>query len=915
MSTPIQAIHARVDLVDLAARLGLDGPFDSRSGGAMFRSPGHDDRSPSLSVYTGKDGRLRWKDHSRDTGGDAIDLVAYVQDCDTAEAVRWLCDSYGIERERPAANEPRRDRTLAELIADGSRAQAAEAVRWLVQVRAIPQALAERAVRLGAVGWNVYHKPSARPGDRGYGGPACVFVVRREDGRVVGVDLRYADPDLNGGQKTSSQGEKDGAPWVMSWRALAQANTVVIVESAINALSVEASGKPGLVGLACRGTATVDGIDARVLRGKRVLIGMDNDAPDERGRCAGQTAGWKLHERLTGLGVACHLIDQAKWAVNDWNDILQARGPEGVKGALASLQPWAIAGLPGNLDERRGEARVWLPPHDFHAYWRFRVQEDFTRTVKMVDRKEKDGDGSVMDGPSQEEWSDLCGFRIAGLSRVTIQGATATMSGEQDHQPRIVFAAAVQTPQHGNALVRQVLEDHRLHNIDAWTRFGPVWSPPQFLRLVNILGRAAHIGAREAVNFVGLAWKAGRPVVNEGPDCYFTEPDKQCPYHGLQFPSGQAGDAARVIGAYQATFGRNAAAQLLVWALGGHLKAFLGFWPHMTLQADKGTGKSTLIKRLERSIGFQMLSGQSLQSEFRLLTSISHTSHPIGWEELSARRQEIIDKAVGLLQETYQYTVTRRGEKLTEFVLCAPVLLAGEDVPVRSLLGKVVRVSLRAEARGALMPQDLPPFPVRQWLDFLARQTRGRVQEVHAAAVDQLKRVCRARASDPGAQRMVENYAAVCTAWAFLTDFAGLPPSTGDFIPDLVAEMNAHIGETAHDREPWVWIVETLLAELAAGKYQHPHRFERLDFTEPCLLLRCSDVMHHIKTSAGLRDLWNGLPVKSDRVFKRQLAQAGVIHTDRCDAVIDGRRHSHLIALSLPRLETFGLHAACPEGL
>ena len=44
------------------------------------------------------------------------------------------------------------------------------------------------------------------------------------------------------------------------------------------------------------------------------------------------------------------------------------------------------------------------------------------------------------------------------------------------------------------------------------------------------------------------------------------------------------------------------------------------------------------------------------QTEYRLLTSISHTSHPVGWEELSARRQDVIDKAVAMLQENYQYT-------------------------------------------------------------------------------------------------------------------------------------------------------------------------------------------------------------------------------------------------------------------
>jgi len=258
----------------------------------------------------------------------------------------------------------------------------------------------------------------------------------------------------------------------------------------------------------------------------------------------------------------------------------------------------------------------------------------------------------------------------------------------------------VQTPRHGNKLIRRVFEDERLHNVDQWKRFGPVYNPNGFLRMVNIMERGAHLGARDAVNFVGLAWQNGKPIVNEGPDCYFTDPEKQCPYHNLSFPSGDVSDARKVVDAYQSTFASNAALQLLVWSLGGHLKAFLGFWPHLVMQADKGSGKSTLIKQLERTISFTMFSGQSLQTEFRLLTSVSHTSHPVGWEEVSARSQQVIDKMVSLLQESYQHTVTRRGSDMTEYMVAAPVLLAGGDVPVKSLTGKLVRAFTTAEDAG-----------------------------------------------------------------------------------------------------------------------------------------------------------------------------------------------------------------------
>jgi hypothetical protein len=43
--------------------------------------------------------------------------------------------------------------------------------------------------------------------------------------------------------------------------------------------------------------------------------------------------------------------------------------------------------------------------------------------------------------------------------------------------------------------------------------------------MINILERTADLGARHAANFVGLAYREGQLVVNEGADCYFTEPE------------------------------------------------------------------------------------------------------------------------------------------------------------------------------------------------------------------------------------------------------------------------------------------------------------------------------------------------------------------------------------------------------
>src|SRR5690606_20963393 len=148
---------------------------------------------------------------------------------------------------------------------------------------------------------------------------------------------------------------------------------------------------------------------------------------------------------------------------------------------------------------------------------------------------------------------------------------------------------------------------------------------------------------------------------------------------------------------------------------------------------------------------------------------------------------DVIDKAVALLQETYQFTVTRRGADMTEYLLCAPVLLAGEDVPVDTLLGKVVRTQLSGR-KGAPLADNLPRFPVREWRRWLARLDPFRVTEQSEIVRTKLMAASAASQQDDGATRMVGNYAALALAWRLLCEFADLPVEQGALPRDLLAE-------------------------------------------------------------------------------------------------------------------------------
>ena len=915
-------LNARVDCEDLANRLGLERPGDRGN----FRSPHHADKMPSLSVYRDKGtGRSKFKDFSQDITGGPVDLYMHVHNCDFRTAVKELGDLYrdissAFERANPPAGQPRpepRERTRAEWIADkcleAARTQdGKEAVLNYLCGRGIAPTVVLHALERGLLGFNSWTSPTIAAGEVNHGGPAVAFIVRTAEGAIAAVDMRYIDPDLNGGMKTQSQGEKEGRPWCSDWRRFATARKVYLVESAINALSI-LTAMPEAVVLAIRGTGTVRNIDWRAFIGKTVVLCFDNDKPIEHGpkagTCPGLVAAWAAHEALVALDVPALLVDQQDWKnddeepINDVNDFLQEHGADRLQAALKRLEPWLIPGMWGR--DQPGKPRIWLPGHDFSIYWRFRVREDFTSYIGKYKKDEETG-------KEDYELQDVCGFRVAGLSRLTIASDAATMSGEIDNNPMTAFAVMVQVPRHPDKLMRRVLQDEHLHNLEVWKKLGPVYSAPQFLRLVNIMERAAHIGERDAINFVGVAWRKGKLTVNEGPDCYFANPKQQCPYSALTFPRGTVEDARQVITAYQGTFADNAAAQMLVWALGAHLKACLGFWPHFVMQADKGSGKSTLVKRLERSIAMTMFGGDKLASEYRIRTSISGTSHPVGWEEISARKQQIIDTAVAKLQECYQYTSTSATSDQTPFLLSAPVLLAGEDVPVDSIEGKIIRNRLTVAGRGAKMAEDLPRFPVRQWLDFLVdKVTKTSAVKLHAEAVTALNVSSAAEKGDAVAERMVENYAAVRVAWVLLCDFAGIDVSQGGFLASLTAQMNHHISDSKSARQPWVWIVDALLSEIARGTFKYPFIFDELD-DEPVLCVRTGHVMDHISREMSLRNFFDSLPVKSDRVFKRALQTANVLASDSIERTVNHKRVGHMVALSLPALAQYGLHAVQP---
>lgn len=904
-----------IDLHDLAERLDL-----RRSGAkGNYHSPLHTDSSPSLSIF---DNGRAWKDWSTEAGGSCIDLVRHCLP-DVAgplDAAKLLGEWYGMPMPAPEQRALPAKKSTEEYIADRVRMDPSPVVAYLAS-RGIDETVTRRAIKAGTVGWNTWQSQKIPLGEVGHGGPAAAFIVRESGtGRVVAVDLRYADPAANGNVKTQCQGEKIGYGWTADAMRLRRAHTVFVVESPINALSVESCHLPdGCAAFAIRGTANVDRIDWAFLRGKRVLIALDHtDAVNERtGQRPGLAAAWRLSEALTAADIGSMFVDMQDWEEGeDINDVLQQHGADELTKRLRRLEPWLIPGMPGGGDNMEGTRRVFLPSHDFAVYWRFRVKDDFTQFVE----KYKEGEGDDSQPRRTEELGDLCSFRVAGFSRLRIQSHLATVNGTPDNQPETVFGISAQVPRHGAVLQREVVGNDKLYNHEWWRgKFGHIWMPAQFSRMVTVLERAADLGARDVVNFVGLAWRGGELAALEGSDCYFMEPQKQCLYYNMTFPRGTRQNARAVIAAYQATFRGNAAAIGLVWALGAHLKTVLGFYPHLQMQAEKGSGKSKLLESLQTTLAFQVLSGQMLKTDHRRRASVSWTTQPVGWDEFSKLPKAVLSDIDGLLQSTYRFEFTRVGAALTPYLMCAPVLLAGEEVDVESLQSKICRTSLAVAKQGDIIPHSLPQFPVWDWLQYLAAIEPARIRDLHAAFLAECVRRSRAEASDATARRMMENYAAVMTAWALLAEFAEIDVEQGGFVDDLLAEMNAHIADTDGTRLPWVWIMEILLSELAARRFEFPRCWGIVETDdggkEMALFVRPSHIMDHISTAPHLRPKFDALPIKTARIFKQQLLQSGVVPTHAGKPLDDverrqfGRRLAHMTAISVPRLERLGLQA------
>ncbi|WP_374347701.1 hypothetical protein [Chitinimonas sp.] len=800
------------------------------------------------------------------------------------------------------------DATDVDSLANNVRENTKPAVDWL-KAQGVSDEAIERALRNKALGYNERTSPTAQPGEPLHGGPAVAFIVRTlNPGKVVAVDEHYLDA-ATAGQAMRRFGAYRSHGWTADVKWIHQAHTVYLVLSPLEALAVDSCRIAGAASFAIRNYDAIDTIDFSFLTGKSVRICLPhNDALDENNCRPGLVAAWRLHEKLTASGVSALLVDLEDWEPGERViDCLKTTTPDVTKTALLKLEPWLIPGLPSHGESsqyREGRRRLYLPLQDWSVYWRYRVTPDHTQYVKKLGDANPDGGEQRI-----EEISDICGFRIAAISKVAVQSYVATTQGVTDTQQDEFYAVTAQTPAHGSDLQRIIVRYPQLNKLDIWPRFGAVYDPRMFTRMVNILMRSTQIAEKTVANYIGLCWRDGELSPSEGKDCYFMEPEKQSAYSGIQFPRGTVEQARAVIAAFQSTFRRNSAALVMVWTLGAHLKVVYEFWPHFEMEARKGSGKSTLIRKFQALLSLKALDTDGVKTDYRRRASFGYSSHPVLLDEISRISVQERGKLDEALQKCFGWSYLTIGTEMLPHLFSTPVMLVGEEVEFPSLQSKLVKTSITAADQGDEIPNGLAPFPTWNWLQFLAKAGPAALREAFDKAMETCLANTRAAANDPTAKRMIKNYAAVLAAWRLLCAFAEIDPSQRGLEDDLIREMNHHIAETEGSRQPWVAIMEMLLFELASEGVEFPHRWGRSDEHGELLFLRPGDVMHYLSTANHLRNKFNELPVKSGRILKQQLMESGVVVIEDIEKDWRGKRIGHMQGISLDKLKRFGLEA------
>jgi len=200
--------------------------------------------------------------------------------------------------------------------------------------------------------------------------------------------------------------------------------------------------------------------------------------------------------------------------------------------------------------------------------------------------------------------------------------------------------------------------------------------------------------------------------------------DEECSYSGVTF--ARDGDKS-VFGALAAMSTDGAARARQVYLLGGPLKAAFGFYPHCMETADKEGGKTTQAEETCARFGIKKVDGPvQFQTAYRRKKTLANTNMPVVADEVGRLTRSNLHHLVNALNSAYTTAPTTHGSHDKIYVLAAPLLMMGQDCPVRdeALLAKTLLYRLAPDSKNPNALKELRQsdarFPTGEWLEFAA---------------------------------------------------------------------------------------------------------------------------------------------------------------------------------------------------
>ncbi|MFW6456694.1 MAG: hypothetical protein ACOC0A_00205 [Planctomycetota bacterium] len=269
-----------------------------------------------------------------------------------------------------------------------------------------------------------------------------------------------------------------------------------------------------------------------------------------------------------------------------------------------------------------------------------------------------------------------------------------------------------------------------LFDISTWREAGQ--NNAVITKASKFLTYLAHLTTHENVQLddpaVNVTYSTGlvrdSNIIKVSDGVHFPGGDEECAYSGITFPrDGDKGIFDRLADLTKCDTVRS----LLVHQCGAPLKVVFGFYPNCFETADKESGKTTQKQQIATRLRLNMVDAPvQFQTPYRRKKTLSNSNVPIMADEVGRMTSSNLDHLVNNLNSAYNQAVSTHGSGDKVYVLMTPVLLMGQDCPVRdeALLAKTVIYRLKKDSKSPEALKELRKsdayFPFGDWLEFAA---------------------------------------------------------------------------------------------------------------------------------------------------------------------------------------------------